>query len=350
MRFCLIVGLLWAQVTITESDLPAPGSFYSLGQARPTPSTDYTLTGAGYTWDFSGLRADTHLISEFKRISDVPQYSFSCGNWQFWQSILLKIADSVVNPAFTIRDLYGFLSKTSNWFRVEGVGATVNGLPLTFCYNDPDEIYVLSVDYGDRDSTTFYLRIDFQSPGGGGFPAGTITFAQRGYRIHEVDGYGTVQIPFGTFSCLRLKRKVFQRDTVYFNGMPIQRRDTTYWELEWLAPGQGVPLLQVTGGYVGGSFVAASVRFRDTTAASSLGAEVSPGGPVIGPNPTNGVLQVSTIGASYQLYDIAGRLVQQGVIPSDGRLLLSGSLQNGVYFLRLRQQGREWYRRITLYR
>lgn len=351
MRLGLVlVSFLWAQVTITSDDLPAPGNRYTVGQSRPDFSADYTLTGASYVWDFSNLRADTHMVVDFKRISDIPQYSFSCGNWQFWQSILLKVADSIPNPAFTLRDVYAFLSKTSSSFRLEGIGVTVNGLPLTYCYSDPDEVYVLPMSYGDRDSTTFYLRIEFQNPGGGGIPAGNVTFVQKGYRIHEVDGYGTLQIPFGTFNCLRLKRKVFQRDSVYFNGFPVRSRDTTYWELEWLAPGQGVPLLQVAGDYVMGNFVASSVRFRDTVSASSLSGDLGIAEPIIGPNPTSGVLQVALLGASYEVYDLFGRLVQQGVVAPDGRLVLPMGLQNGVYFLRLRWGGREWYRRFTLYR
>ncbi len=67
---------LWGQITIQSSDLPSPGSTYLLGQARPSSALDYAATGAGYTWNFSGLRADTHLLSEWKSISSVPQYGF----------------------------------------------------------------------------------------------------------------------------------------------------------------------------------------------------------------------------------------------------------------------------------
>ncbi len=99
---------LWGQITIQSSDLPSPGSIYPFGQARPNSALDYAATGAGYTWNFSGLRADTHLLSEWKSISSVPQYSFSCGNWQAWQSLLLKIADSIPTPPWCFQKCLRF--------------------------------------------------------------------------------------------------------------------------------------------------------------------------------------------------------------------------------------------------
>jgi hypothetical protein len=95
MRYLLgFLAILWAQITIQSADLPSPNSAYPVGQARPNPSIDFATTGANHTWNFSTLQADTHFTSEWKGIGSVPQYSFSCGNWQFWQSLLLKIADS----------------------------------------------------------------------------------------------------------------------------------------------------------------------------------------------------------------------------------------------------------------
>jgi hypothetical protein len=103
--------------------------------------------------------------------------------------------------------------------------------------------------------------MEFQPPN----QPGTVAIVQRGYRIHEVDGYGQVQIPLGTYDCLRLKRKVYQRDSVYFNGFPVQSRDTTYYELEWLGQGKGIPLVRAAGNWMMGNFVAASVVFQDST-------------------------------------------------------------------------------------
>ncbi len=345
MRHALcLIATLWAQITIQSSDLPAPNSSYPVGQAHPAPGVDFGATGTNYTWDFSTLRADTHFTAEWKGIGSVPQYVFSCGNWQFWQSLLLKVADSIPNPLFTLRDVYAFLSKTNNHLRVEGVGVTVNGLPLTFCYSDPDEIYVLPLDYGDRDSTTFRLRIEFQPPN----QPGTITIVQRGYRIHEVDGYGQVQIPNGTYPCLRLQRKVYQRDSIFFNGFSLPPRDTTYYELEWLGQGKGIPLVRVSGNWVGGTFVPLSVIFQDSTGASSLTA--SERDIALRPNPTSGVLHLPGAGERYAVYDLTGRLWQEGAWPAEGRLVLTPGLPNGVYFLRLRRAGGETYHRFILAR
>ena len=338
------LAFLWGQITIQNTDLPSPGTTYSFGQARPNPALDFATTGAGYTWDFSELRADTHLFSEWKSINSVPSYAFSCGNWQFWQSLLLKIADSIPTPIGTFRNVYAFLSKTNSHMRIEGLGVTFNGMPLASCYSDPDELYVLPLTYGDRDSTTFRLQLEFQVPN----PPGTVAIVQRGYRIHEVDGYGQVQIPLGTYDCLRLKRKIYQRDSVFFNGFPLQSRDTTYYELEWLGQGKGIPLVRATGNYTMGQFVAASVSFQDSMAASSL--QEAGRSWVVGPNPTMGVLYLPREGGSYAVYDLTGRLWQDGPWPADGRLVLSPAMPPGVYFLRLRREGKESFHRFILAR
>jgi hypothetical protein len=345
MRYLLgFLAILWAQITIQSADLPSPNSTYPVGQARPNPSIDFATTGANHTWNFSTLRADTHFTSEWKGIGSVPQYSFSCGNWQFWQSLLLKIADSAPTPLGTIRDMYAFLSKTNTHLRIEGVGVTLNGIPLTFCYSDPDEVYVLPLTYGRRDSTTFRLRMEFQPPN----QPGTVVIVQRGYRIHEVDGYGQVQIPIGTYDCLRLKRKVYQRDSVYFNGFPVQSRDTTYYELEWLGQGKGIPLVRAAGNWMMGNFVAASVVFQDSIMRSSL--REGERDLVLGPNPTSGVLFLPKEGERYAVYDLTGRLWQEGAWPPDGRLVLSSAMPNGVYFLRLRRSAGESFHRFILAR
>lgn len=344
MHYALcLIATFWAQITIQSSDLPSPGSNYPVGQAQPAPGIDFSATGTNYTWNFSTLRADTHFVAEWKSIGSVPQYSFSCGNWQVWQSILLKVADSIPNPLFTLRDVYAFLSKTNNHLRIEGIGATVNGLPLTFCYSDPDEIYVLPLNYGDRDSTTFRLRMQFQAPN-----SGTVTIVQRGYRIHEVDGYGQVQIPLGSYESLRLKRKVYQRDSVFFNGLSLPPRDTTYYELEWLGQGKGIPLVRVSGNWAGGTFAPILVIFQDSTGSSSftpLEKDRS-----LRPNPTSGVLHLPGMGERYAVYDLTGKVWQEGAWPVEGRLVLAPNLPNGVYFLRLRRAEGETYHRFILAR
>ncbi len=338
----VLLGLAWAQSQIQESDLPSAGSEYLVSQSRPRAGLDFLATGANYTWDFSQLSADTQFIVQWKSPFQVPQYGFSCGNASL-QALLLKLADSLPSQGgVTIRDMYAFLRKSPSKMTVEGVGATVNGAPIWQCYQDPDEIYVLPLNYGDRDSTTFWLRFTFQVPN-----FGTVTYAQRGYRIHQADGYGQITTPYGQFSCLRLRRDVHQKDTVYFQGFPVQRRDTSYTELEWLGTGQGVPLLRVQGSFVLGNFTPALIQYKDQARSSSL---LMAGGSIrIGPNPTRGVLYIEPAQGTFAVRNLIGEVLLEGEVPPDGRLQLPPTLPEGVYFLRLTQQERtSWHRFVLL--
>lgn len=343
--FLLGLGLVaWAQIQVTSSDLPSPGAAYTVSQSRPQPGLDFLATGAGHTWDFAQLPSDTQFTIEWKSPAQVPQYVLSCGNLSS-QALFLKVADSIPAPGVSIRDIYAFLRKSSQQMAVHGVGASVNGIPITECYRDPDEIYMLPLQYGRQDSTTFWLRISFPLPN-----AGNATLSQRGYRLHKVDGYGQLTTPYGTFQVLRLWRKVYQRDTIFFNGIPIQRRDTSFIELEWLAQGQGIPLLRVQGNTratgTGTIFVPVLIQFKyePRSTALSIGGDKL----VISPNPSRGTLNVPLPGAAYQLYNLIGRPVGEGVIPSDGVLRLAPTLPEGVYFLRLVHEGRVYWHRFAL--
>ncbi|MCX7652086.1 MAG: T9SS type A sorting domain-containing protein [Bacteroidia bacterium] len=344
MAFLCIFWLgAWAQIQITSSDLPSAGQSFTVSQSRPQPGWDFLTTGPNHTWNFGQLPPDTQIAVEWKGPWQVIQYSFSCGNASL-QALLLKVADSIPTPTFMIRDVYAFLRKSPSQMAVHGVGASVNGIPLTQCYQDADELYLLPLSYGDTDSTTFWLRLNLTTP------SGSIIWAQRGYRLHNADGYGQLTTPYGTFSVLRLMRRVRQKDTIYWNGLPFRTSDTSFVELEWLGQGQGIPLLRVQGTMrtIGGvpSFLPASIQFKDTVRTSSLTLRSEK--PTIAPNPSRGILQVSLPGAKFEIYNLIGKLMISGEVPQDSTLRLPPTLPEGVYFLKLIHGAKEYWYRFSL--
>jgi len=345
MRRTLWVGFtfVWAQIQIQSADLPAAGTEYIFSQSRPRPGLDFLTTGPNHTWDFSQLTADTQLIVQWKNPLQVPQYLFSCGNASF-QALLLKIAESLPSQGgVSLRDVYAFLRKGPSKMTVEGVGVSVNGAPLTQCYQDPDEIYVLPLSYGNRDSTTFWLRLTFQVPN-----LGPVTYVQRGYRIHQVDGYGQITTPYGQFPCLRLRRDVHQKDTVYFQGLYVRQGDTSYTELEWLGTGQGMPLLRVQGNFVLGNFVPTTIQYKDNARSSSFSWAFS--SVWVGPNPNAGALFIQPPRGTFVVRNLVGEVVLEGEVPADGKVHLPPTLPEGVYFLRLAQDARVSWHRFVLVR
>ncbi|MCS7188311.1 MAG: T9SS type A sorting domain-containing protein [Bacteroidia bacterium] len=335
----LLLGGLWAQIQIGHTDLPNAGSTYTVSQVTPRPGLDFVSTGANHIWDFSQLPSDTQLTIEWKSPLQVPQYFFNCGNAS-WQALLYKVADSIPTPSGTLRDLYAFCRKGPTQMVVSGLGMTINNVPITQCYQDEDEMYVLPIYYGRRDSTTF--RIQYTLPS----QFGTIVWARRGYKIHLADGYGEIRTPYGQFNCLRLREDVREWDTVYFNNIPVQSRDSAYTRFEWLGQGQGVALLQVEGRWIGTNFIPLNIQYKDNSRASSL---TGPEGSVrVLFNSARGELYVMPPKGHYVIRNLIGQIVAEGDVPATGQIYLPSSLPEGIYFLRLVQGGRESWHRFAL--
>jgi hypothetical protein len=89
------------------------------------------------------------------------------------------------------------------------------------------------------------------------------SYGSKGYRITEVDGWGSVTTPFGTFDALRVVSYIYATDTINVAGtgfaVPNNRR-----EYRWLSNDDRAPIVQVTGSEVFGSFVPTQTVYRDS--------------------------------------------------------------------------------------
>ncbi|MCS6790479.1 MAG: hypothetical protein NZ580_05830 [Bacteroidia bacterium] len=338
--------LSWAQVQITAADLPTPRSTYYVAQSRQSRNVDFTATGAGYDWDFRSLRADTILPLEWKSPIQAPEFAFSCGNASL-QALLLKLQDSLFSFSnVQVRDLHAFFRKSTSQLTLTGVGVKVNGFPSTTCHIDPDEVYNLPLTQGRFDSTTFYFRLSFTLPS----PPVNVVYASRGYRLHRVDGHGQVQTPSFQAQCLRLRRDTYQKDTVYVGGLPFARIDTSYTDFEWLAQGQGIPLLRVTGTWSQASgtptFQPAIIQYK-TTQPTSLAYSGSLS-IFLHPNPAQHYVCGTPAGAAYHLYDGLGRVIATGHASAEGYIYFPEPLAPGAYMLRMVWRENEAWSKVLI--
>ena len=73
------------------------------------------------------------------------------------------------------------------------------------------------------------------------------TIGQDGDLSYEVDGWGSLTTPGGTWNTLRVKTTTIKSDTIYINllsfGIRIPSTEVTY---EWYASNEGFPVLTVT--------------------------------------------------------------------------------------------------------
>jgi hypothetical protein len=287
----MTINFVSAQITITNTSLPNIGDTIRYSVASLNSVGDYTSTGTNYVWDFSSL----NVIRQDRRDFTInTPYIFFFGPLKFGE----KIADTLVSqniPGFgsvSITDFYQFYRNLPTVFDAEGAGLKINNIPVPSFYTDKDELYFLPLHYGQRDSSTF----NFTTPATNTIP---IVYKKSGYRITEVDGWGTITTPYGTFNCLRVVTTQYSKDTIIFNSnfgdIPIgfNNYQRSY---QWLTNTEKIPVLEVSGTInIMGNFTPTLVRFRDNRVVGIKEAENKNSFVKIYPNPNNGVFKIENV-------------------------------------------------------
>lgn len=325
-----------AQITITNASLPNIGDTVRYSIANINSVGDYTSTGTNYVWHFDTLK----VIGQDRRdFTNNTPYPFFSGPGKFGE----KIADTIVSqniPGFgsvSITDFYQFYRNLPTVFDVEGAGVKINGVPVPSFYSDKDELYLLPIHFGQRDSTTF----KFSTATSTAIP---IVYKKSGYRITEVDGWGTITTPYGTFNCLRVVTTQYSKDTIIFNSMvgPIRLGFNNYQRsYQWLSNAEKIPILEVSGNINNmGNFIPNMVRFRDNYRVVGVN-EISEKSEHLNvyPNPASNILNIPNIfrnsSIQIQIYNTLGQLVfslnEQNDFSDNIEIDIS-HLPNGRYF------------------
>jgi hypothetical protein len=333
-----------AQITITSSDMPVSGDTLRYCNANPNSgSYDFTLTSANHTWNFSNLNCTSQGVAAYKNASTTPYAFYSA----FFGKYGTKIADTIGFGTFKFTNIWDFYGKTSTVFKAEGYGLTYSGLPLAATYSDDDEIYQFPLQYNDRDSSTFRLTMSIPSLG---------TYIRKGYRINLVDGWGTVTTPNGTYTCLRVKSNIYEIDSLLITtpvplnlGFPV---NTT--EYKWLANGQRLPVLEVTGNTGTIGFTPTRVRYRYVIPASSIQESLFGNNAqqlTLYPNPSTQEIHIQnfthTGKMNVSLSDISGKQLLQGQVwnVQEAEQLLNEKtiiLPQGTYLVELNYQNQKY--------
>lgn len=272
LPFLLIIFTLktTAQISITSTNMPVSGdtgrvSLAAIASLTNPANTSYTMAGANFSWTFDSLKVTSQGMRLFQPSTNTP-YFFYFLPPKYGE----KTQDSIPNlPAIPLgtvtlsfKNLYSFYRKNSTTsFNAEGLGITISGIPVGATYTDEDELYMLPLTYGNRDSTTFKLST----------PSTTLiplVYKKSGYRITQVDGWGTVKTPYGSVNCIRVVTTQYSKDSVYVSSLPAPFNKFGFpnyvRSYQWLTPGEKIPFLEVSGNVTGtNNFTPTQVRYRD---------------------------------------------------------------------------------------
>lgn len=259
---CLFASLTgFAQITITNSDMPSAGDTFRVSNGLITPTIDPVPTGASFLWDFSSLQMVTQDVDSFVSVSSTGTiFSLIFSNLPFnpnRANLAAKGPDIPSVPQLSLSDVFYFYYNSSASYQVSGYGATINGVQAPIPFNNKDIVYNFPLNFGNIDSSDS----DFQlSLPGLGF------YGHNQRRVNEVDGWGTLITPFGSFNTIRVKSMINSNDSLYLDslgtGFGFSLPPTT--EYKWLGAQSGIPLLQITTTNTFGTDIVTSIVYRDS--------------------------------------------------------------------------------------
>lgn len=323
-----------AQITITAADMPVVNDTLRWS-ASVAVGANLNLgnTGANQTWDYSTLTPMAQGLDKYQLAATINlAYAAIISPTAYGY----KVADSIPGLGsalpISINNIYSFYNKKSNpsRFVAEGFAASVVSIPTPAAYSDEDELYYLPLTFGQRDSSTFRLSVSMATLG---------SYSQKGHRITEVDGWGTIITPFYTSAtpALRVRSELMEIDTISFAtqkfGIP---RNTV--EYKWLVNGDHYPALIITTNKTAAGETPTSVRYRDSYRALGVrniinGQSVSM--VAVYPNPATNNVTIDLPNTLYhyaiELFDVTGRLVQHTQNKSSINV---STLPKGQYLIR----------------
>lgn len=323
--FGLLPCFVAAQPVFNRADMPVPGDTARVMNASVPGNlnTRLQITGANSNWDFTDLQPEAHELVSFQGAVQTPYFFFALANAHG-----VKFADSINLLVVSLQNIYDFYNVSNQRYAIVGRGVTVQGFPLPAQYTDPDELYFFPLQFGKRDTSTFAYGLSIPQTGG---------FASRGGRLTEVDGWGTLATPFGTYNALRVKSTLRIVDSISFNGFNLPLPQRTEVEYRWLAKGEKAPVLRIRGNAFFGNFTATEVQYRYNLpqVVPQINVTVPPGEVVLYPNPTRELLFLAVNSLDriehIQIADQFGRIVFN---ETGSRSLLDvRELQSGVYQL-----------------
>ena len=336
---------LTAQISITSADMPSAGQSYRVSVADTLLFVDPDPTGASFTWDFSFLTPASQTVENWVGPFDTDfLYFLLFGASNVAQAIPVpEIAD------LPLEDAFNFYNRNSANLAQTGIAGKVGGVPLPIAFTNSDILFQFPMNFGNTNNDA--SEFEFEVPGLAGL-------LEERERANEVDGWGTLITPYGTFPVLRHRSVVDIRDSLTgsFGEFTIERRTIEY---RWLGNGSGIPLLQIDVQEIAGISTVSRIAYQDSVRDFSTGLlSLDQTDWRVYPNPAHDALRVSGRLAEptvmhWRLFDATGREAQawpaeQATLGTYQQRLALGAHSPGTYILELRTDNAVLRRTVSI--
>lgn len=338
--FTLLPTILCAQITLEVSDFADGGDTVRVSNTNDF-SLDYASTGDNYTWDFSGLVAESQTLKDYQSMdnaSAIPSFTFGAFADEAYQAT--NFAETVDIPLdqageflpITIDAINQFSRNTTNGITSVGLSIGISGTEIPVTSDTIETRYAFPMNYGDSYTSNGYSYLDLN-------PIYNAIWIQYRTRNTEVDGYGSITTPYGTFDVLRIRHEIIESDSVFidlFEGaewyeLPVPVR----YEYEWITKSEKEPILKVlTRLDASGEETVTGVLYKDNFLDLNAGIEESQNSVRIGPNPVINSVFVHGVAGSfdYQVIGMYGEVLQKGTQHNDNAINFN-KINPGTYLI-----------------
>jgi hypothetical protein len=271
MKHTLLLGILisqlsFSQITINETDFANSNDTVRVSLSNEV--LDFSATGTNFIWDFSQITASEQRLNSYNSLANVSFLTgLQFGNFaptpyiaSYFQSMVdFPLGDITALPV-TIEDVNQFTRKTSDSLTSIGYSFLVNGTELAFRSDTIEKNYDYPINYGDNTFSRGYTRVDLN-------PIYNGIWVQHRVHTSNVDGWGQITTPYGTFDALRIKHVIEESDSVYTEAfgfptwIPLPLPTTNIYE--WWTQGEKEPILKVITNESPNGETIVSTTYRD---------------------------------------------------------------------------------------
>ena len=336
----LIVITISAQspIILSVDDIADQGQEFLVTNANPVISFDGSDTGPDHTWDFSDL---TPLAADTSKWVDV----YDTDPFYFFLWLASDVAEQtgvdVANDFITIEDVFNFYERDDDIFGQTGFAGIIAGIPFPIGYDETETIFEFPATYNDNTNSETGFDIDIP---------GIATWTEQRSRTNEIDGWGSITTPGGTFDVLRMRSEILITDNIVYADVPYEITYTTI-EYRWMAKENGIPILQINAQEILGVETTTQVIYKSGDAVDIITDQPSNNFNLfIVENPVMDELnfsinfpQVAAENLQIIISDITGRIMEnKSLLCNEGEnnfIENIDQLSPGIYFLSLYQSG-----------
>jgi hypothetical protein len=300
-----ILFISFAYSALGQPVLTAESIDFQVGDEYTMYDALYELpsaAGAGVTWDFSGLSDTSSISMRLLEPSTTPAGNNFPSSTVAWHSFR--------NP-----QLWRYYTQEAGALVEQGL----TELPNSVVYSDEKRLFDYPLEYGDVFTDQF----------AGTYNSGGLPIDRSGTVNCEIDGYGTIITPIGTFTdVLRVKIVEDYTDITFGTTVIDLHTETYYWFKAWAH----FPIaININGSNNGFAFQ--SMQYTDAPMSIE---EANYSNVTVYPNPSANYLIVSENDfhkAEYEISDMFGKIVNKGLLLLN-RIDLN-TLSSGIYTLKL---------------